>query len=884
MFKSFPTAWNCALPLFEPHFSMSFSRNTGALTSRYFWLSVVMLTVFLSTFILHYLADTRIENAQERRHIALLLADELRQTSDDLTRMARTYVVTANPIYKEHYREIVDIRNGKRPRPRDSANVYWDLVMTDDRRPRGMTAALPLLDLMRQNGFSKEEISILKRAKSASDRLTKTEYDAMSLVAPNETHRSPRRQRATMMLHDETYHEAKASVMGPIAEFNRLTDARTRRAVKIAAKHANAMRIVLVASGLLLLLLFWRLSTAIYRNTRTEIARETLFRAVFENAAVGLAQIGRDGRVLNANQAFCEMLSYEKEHLLSPRFHFGRIFFSDTVRMLLFDEEAPDCEHKDHCVLTEPCRTNDGRRIWMHLFLERVAAQAETGETFVAATLDITAEKEAAEELAQYRKDLEERMEERTKALKQSEERFRFIAESTYDVIWTMDLRDEKLTYVSPSVFRQRGFTPEEVISSSPWNSLTPESAEEIRSSMTGLLDQWKNGETNDLVRIQEVEQPHKNGSVITTEIVISLHCDKKGRPVSILGVTRDVTERKRAEQEIRRLAFYDGLTHLPNRRMLLDRLVQSMSKAEREQYRVALLFIDLDKFKPVNDTLGHEIGDELLQQAARRMEKCLRPYDTAARIGGDEFIILLPDLIVVDDAIAIAERVRKSIEKEFVLEKNKAVSISASIGVALYPDHADNERDLMRVGDEAMYLAKKSGRNKVEIIQGESLPFKTASYPGSAQGPSLRLTWKPAFACGEPAIDEEHRALFRSANQVLSAAMGQPENHSEISPVLDRLLKEVASHFSHEESILANNHFEGLERHIHKHRSLLLRADDLQKRVADDSVTMRELVSFLAVDVVTQHILTDDREYFSSFGVLPIPENRQEEPPSPTA
>ncbi|MBK9443493.1 MAG: diguanylate cyclase [Comamonadaceae bacterium] len=177
-----------------------------------------------------------------------------------------------------------------------------------------------------------------------------------------------------------------------------------------------------------------------------------------------------------------------------------------------------------------------------------------------------------------------------------------------------------------------------------------------------------------------------------------------------------DITDRVLAQNQVRELAFYDPLTGLPNRRLVTERLVQDLSRARRCKTRLALLFIDLDHFKPVNDTLGHEVGDWLLQAVAQRIQLCLRASDTAGRLGGDEFVALLPDLSSIDAAMGVAEKIRQALAQEFLTEQGVVLQISASIGVAVFPDHAQTEKDLLHVGDEAMYRAKKGGRNAVTL------------------------------------------------------------------------------------------------------------------------------------------------------------------------
>jgi len=184
-----------------------------------------------------------------------------------------------------------------------------------------------------------------------------------------------------------------------------------------------------------------------------------------------------------------------------------------------------------------------------------------------------------------------------------------------------------------------------------------------------------------------------------------------------IVAIYDDVTERKREEERTHYLAHYDALTHLPNRTLIADRIRQALAKAKRDKTRMALMFADLDKFKPVNDELGHDIGDLLLQEVAKRLQDCMRESDTAARVGGDEFIILLPTIETEQDARVVAEKICHALDQPFELAGHR-LSISCSIGVAVYPEHGGDEEQLVKHADIAMYCAKQSGRNNVKIFR----------------------------------------------------------------------------------------------------------------------------------------------------------------------
>jgi len=184
-----------------------------------------------------------------------------------------------------------------------------------------------------------------------------------------------------------------------------------------------------------------------------------------------------------------------------------------------------------------------------------------------------------------------------------------------------------------------------------------------------------------------------------------------------IVAIYDDVTKEKQADERIHYLAHYDALTGLPNRSLFADRLQQSITAAKRKKNRVALLFIDLDKFKPVNDDLGHDIGDLLLKEVAQRMRNCVRDADTVSRIGGDEFVILLPNIDQEANAMLVAEKVLSAINLPFELDGH-SINISSSIGVAVYPEHGGEEKLLTKNADTAMYAAKNGGRNNVILYR----------------------------------------------------------------------------------------------------------------------------------------------------------------------
>jgi diguanylate cyclase (GGDEF)-like protein len=186
---------------------------------------------------------------------------------------------------------------------------------------------------------------------------------------------------------------------------------------------------------------------------------------------------------------------------------------------------------------------------------------------------------------------------------------------------------------------------------------------------------------------------------------------DEQNTFLGYIGSCIDITTRKAAEEEIKHLAFYDPLTLIPNRRLLQERLKYSIEMARRYNKKLALMMLDLDRFKAVNDNLGHKVGDELLQQVALRLTTRLRDVDMVARLGGDEFFVLLEDITHPDDAARVAEEIVVDLSKPFKLSHSNTIQISTSIGISLYPEHGDNLEILMNHADAALYLAKDQGR-----------------------------------------------------------------------------------------------------------------------------------------------------------------------------
>jgi diguanylate cyclase (GGDEF)-like protein/PAS domain S-box-containing protein len=216
-----------------------------------------------------------------------------------------------------------------------------------------------------------------------------------------------------------------------------------------------------------------------------------------------------------------------------------------------------------------------------------------------------------------------------------------------------------------------------------------------------------------------EMRFRRKNGESAWAMLNVSLVNDDSGIASIVEGTLVDITERKVAEERVQSLAYYDGLTGLPNRILLRDRLSKALATARRRQHKVALLFFDLDRFKIINDSLGHSVGDLLLQEVAERLKRCAREEDTVARLGGDEFLIVLTHVNDIPDVASSAERFMDAMTTRFVIQGH-SLNVGCSLGISIFPEHGADSDTLIKHADAAMYSAKDGGRNNFQFFTAD--------------------------------------------------------------------------------------------------------------------------------------------------------------------
>jgi len=409
---------------------------------------------------------------------------------------------------------------------------------------------------------------------------------------------------------------------------------------------------------------------------RSETARA---RAVMDTAAEGIITIDEGGVIDSFNRAAEHMFGWEAGEavgknvsILVPEPH-ASAHDGYVARYLRTGEARVIGKARELSALRK-----DGTQFPIELNLREVRFGGE--RYFTAIIRDIAERKQAEAERGQLAA----------------------IVQSSDDAIVSRDL-DRRITSWNATAERLFGYTAAEVIGRNS-SLIIPPDQEAPAAQNRELLASGQPIPAYDAIRLT------KDGRRIDVSTTQSPIKDAGGKVIGVSLVFRDITERKQAEGEIRRLAHYDGLTGLPNRRLFYDRLGQAIAIAKRNRHELALLYLDLDGFKAVNDTLGHDAGDELLKAAAGRIRQKLRESDTVARLGGDEFTVILPMIAGREDVAKVAEKILGALSTSFSLSGRKEEPrVGVSIGIAVYPADARDTDALVKAADTAMYCAKQS-------------------------------------------------------------------------------------------------------------------------------------------------------------------------------
>ncbi len=449
--------------------------------------------------------------------------------------------------------------------------------------------------------------------------------------------------------------------------------------------------------------------------------------ASLEAAANAIVITDYEGKIVWVNRAFTAMTGYSKEEVLGkdprllkseeqPESYYAELWSTISSGKIWHSELVN--RRKDGTTYTEemtitPIAQNVGQANWSH---------------FIAIKQDITERKRAEEELYRAHQMLQT-------VLNTIPQR----------VFW----KDLNCTYVgcNRAFATDAGLNnPAEIIGKSDFELAWSGTADRYRADDKRIMEQ---GSTK--LNFDE-PQSRADGSLLWLRTSKLPLWDREGKVIGVIGTYEDITERKVAEDRVKFLAFYDALTELPNRALLQDRLSKALANARRQKDRVALLFLDLDRFKDTNDSLGHSLGDLLLQNVAERLKRCAREQDTVARLGGDEFLIVLTNVKEIADASVAAERFMQAMTAEFVVQGH-SLSINCSVGISMFPEHGTDGEILIKNADAAMYSAKESGRNNFRFFT-EDMNAQGVERLTLGNGLRLALDKKELFLVYQPQVD----------------------------------------------------------------------------------------------------------------------------------
>jgi diguanylate cyclase (GGDEF)-like protein/PAS domain S-box-containing protein len=426
---------------------------------------------------------------------------------------------------------------------------------------------------------------------------------------------------------------------------------------------------------------------------------EERFRKTFEQAGVGIIHASFAGTILRCNTRFADIVGYPPEEIPGM-----------TVPHFTLPEDIAPSIRAIECVASGAATVasiekrylrKDGSVTWVKMNLSTQRDGEGRALHLVAFIEDINARKAAEERLASA-----------TEALRVSEASYRSIFQTSQDFITVNRLSDGMYINVNQAFYDIMGFNPEEIIGHTSVECGVWANTRD-RQNLVDILRR------DSKCRNLETRFKRKNGEVFSALLSAST-IEIDGVPC-IVCIMRDISDAQEAATKIRNLAFFDPLTHLPNRRLLVERLRRSQAAGARNGHKRALLFVDLDNFKTLNDTLGHQTGDLLLQDVARRMTSCVRESDTVARLGGDEFVVLLEDLSATGEEAAtqarvVADDILMRIRQPYLLDGHECRS-AASIGITIFGEPGESVDALLQKADIAMYQAKAAGRNTMHFF-----------------------------------------------------------------------------------------------------------------------------------------------------------------------
>jgi len=581
------------------------------------FLSICLLLLIFFILNLNDASDT-LREIERDQYLMVEKANELRQSSDDLSKYARLYAITGEQQYHDIYFQILDIRNGIAKRPKNYGSIYWDVPepIRSQRHPLG--APLSLKVAMNKLPFLPSEFELLTQSEANSNALVRLEVESFnSMVGLFKDNNGrylikaePNRQLAIELLTSEKYHLEKEQIMRPIDDFlhsvlERMAIATANQAEQISLAFKQIYAILLFSFMVLVFSLF--------------IIRK---------------------KILEPVKSFTQVISSFKQ---------GDGALKETVYF------------------------NDEIGAMVRQFFE-----------------------------------MKKRIEESIEQLEISS----IIIKNAFEGIIVTDSH-KRIISINPAVTHISGYSYDDVIGQNP------KIFSSGKQGLTFYKEMWQS--IKDTGNWQgEVWNRHKNGALYAERLNITSIFDSTGDALYYVAMFSDITSSKQQQEKLKLLAHYDVLTGLPNRALFADRFKQAVAHSNRSGSQLAICFLDLDNFKPVNDQYGHDVGDQLLIEVAKRITNSIREEDTVSRQGGDEFALLLNDIDTFERCKQTLERIHQTLAEPYIIGEYTH-KITASSGVTLYPADSGDIDTLLRHADQAMYKAKLDGKHCYHLFNPEN-------------------------------------------------------------------------------------------------------------------------------------------------------------------
>lgn len=808
--------------------------------SRSLCLNLAMFVVFAIAFGFYVRSEKQIDRAYEARLWSHRLVGEFQQTLIDPSSMALSYVATGDPIYIQYFHKINDIRDGKLPRPASFVGPYWELTGVDGTTARPLVAQpVASLVLIRQAGFTEAEVAKLAEASANAERLRQIELKAMHLIQASQPLTDAVSNQASLMLHDGSYQQAKASIIAPIRDALEMMDLRTQQNVDAEIHAAYGWRVLFIVIGVMLILMLWRA----YRTLKTilggtvdelhaqivclgsgDFSNSVPIAKSSKNSVLGwLAQTQQSLAKFDAARRKAEEQNLRLTQLYAALSQCNQAIVRCTSEAELFPQICRDAvmfggmkmawigmlDERSKSIKPVACfgagteyldgldisvddtlpngrgptgtAVREDRPYWCQDFQHDpvTALWHERGEKYhwhASAALPLHKNGKPIGAFMLYG-DLVDVFDNAARNL---------LLEMTMDIDYALNGFEREAERVQAQQMESfRAFMLERLNGNVPLQDILRDVVQELEKMLTSsfcsilLLDDEQRlrvgaapslpdfynqaidglsigvgvgscgntaftGQRSVVADI--AEHPHWQPlrelaeqaglRACWSEPVLSADKQVLGtfaiyQPQPAVPGAHELRllemvahfialaiERKKAEEHIYYLANYDSLTGLPNRSQLDDHLKYALNLAKRSNGHLALMFLDLDHFKDINDTLGHSIGDALLVELASRLRKVLREEDTVTRLGGDEFIFLLPGTDA-DGAANVAQKLLDTISEPYRIEEFD-LTVSASIGIALYPNDGEDLESLSKSADAAMYRVKTGGRHGYRFFTPE--------------------------------------------------------------------------------------------------------------------------------------------------------------------